>query len=279
MATWAIGDIQGCLAEFRALLTAIDFDPTRDRLWLTGDLVNRGPDSLGVLREVMALGETLTMVLGNHDLHLLACALIAGVRARRRDTIADVLVAPDRDVLLDWLRRQPLLHHDATLGYAMVHAGLPPSWDLAAARDRAAEVEQTLRGEDVGAFLAAMYGNEPAAWEASLSGHTRLRFITNCFTRIRYCDARGRIDLDEKGGPATAADGLMPWFAVPGRASADTRIVFGHWSTLRLDAAECRRHRVWPLDTGAVWGGSLSAMRLEDGAFCSVPSTVTAPLD
>lgn len=279
MATWAIGDIQGCLAEFRALLAVIDFDATCDRLWLTGDLVNRGPDSLGVLREVMALGAAVTVVLGNHDLHLLACALTTSARPRRRDTLNDILVAPDRDVLLDWLRRQPLLHHDAALGYAMVHAGLPPSWDLAAACDRAAEVEQALRGDAVGAFLVAMYGDEPATWEASLSGPARLRFITNCFTRIRYCDVRGRINLDEKGGPETAADGLMPWFAVPGRASADTRIVFGHWSTLRLDAASCLRYRVWPLDTGAVWGDRLSAMRLEDGAYRSVPSTVAAPLD
>lgn len=279
MATYAIGDLQGCHAEFQAMLSRIAFDAARDRLWLTGDLVNRGPDSLACLRSVAALGDRVTVVLGNHDLHLLACALTSVVRPRRRDTLADVLAAPDREALLAWLQRQPLFHHDSALDYTMVHAGLPPQWDLAQAARCAGEVEAALRGADAGAFLADMYGNEPAQWDTRLEGPARLRFITNCLTRIRYCDPQGRLDLDEKGRPAERKAGLLPWFEVPDRASRTERIVFGHWSTLRLAPEDCRRHSVWPLDTGAVWGGELTAMRLDDGALFHVPSTVAVAFD
>ncbi len=278
MATYAIGDLQGCYREFEALLEAIAFDRAVDRLWLVGDLVNRGPQSAAVLRSVIALGDRAVTVLGNHDLHLLACAYVPSVKPRRRDTLEEILTAPDRDIMLDWLRHQPLLHHDAALGYTLVHAGLPPPWDLATAQSCAAEVESALRGENFADFLAHMYGDKPARWDMQLSGHARLRLITNCLTRIRYCSADGGIDLTDKG-EAAAANGLTPWFAMPSRASADLRIVFGHWSTLRLPRAQWQGLGVYPLDTGAVWGGDLTAMRLEDGALFQVKSTTALPFD
>lgn len=278
MATYAIGDIQGCHREFQALLEQIDFNRTRDRLWLVGDLVNRGPQSAAVLRSVMTLGERAVTVLGNHDLHLLACAHVAGAKPRRRDTLDDILDAPDRETMLDWLRRQPLLHHDATLGYTLVHAGLPPCWDLATAMACAREVEDALQGDDFRDFLAHMYGDEPAHWHASLRGHARLRYITNALTRIRHCHADGGIDLEDKSEPS-AAGHLVPWFRMPARANRDLRIVFGHWSTLRLPRDEWPALHVYPLDTGAVWGGKLTAMRLEDGALFEVNSTTAAPFD
>ena len=278
MATYAIGDVQGCHRELMALLAAVSFNEMRDRLWLVGDLVNRGPQSAAVLRSVMALGASVVTVLGNHDLHLLACACVPGITPRRRDTLDDILDAPDRDAMLAWLRRQPLLHHDATLDYTLVHAGLAPQWDLATAQACAREVEEVLRGDDFVDFLQHMYGDEPAQWQTSLRGHARLRYITNCLTRIRYCGADGSIDLKDKGEP-TADSGLIPWFRMPARASRDLRIVFGHWSTLRLAATEWQSLRVYPLDTGAVWGGELTAMRLEDGALFQVKSTTAAPFD
>ncbi|MCC6709787.1 MAG: symmetrical bis(5'-nucleosyl)-tetraphosphatase [Gammaproteobacteria bacterium] len=278
MATYAIGDVQGCHRELMALLAAVSFNEMRDRLWLVGDLVNRGPQSAAVLRSVMALGASVVTVLGNHDLHLLACACVPGIKPRRRDTLDDILDAPDRDAMLAWLRRQPLLHHDATLDYTLVHAGLAPQWDLATAQACAREVEEVLRGDDFVDFLQHMYGDEPAQWQTSLRGHARLRYITNCLTRIRYCGADGSIDLKDKGEP-TADSGLIPWFRMPARASRDLRIVFGHWSTLRLAATEWQSLRVYPLDTGAVWGGELTAMRLEDGALFQVKSTTAAPFD
>ncbi len=257
MAVYAIGDVQGCYDELRALLDALGFDPERDRLWLTGDLVNRGSQSLEVLRFVRGLGERAQVVLGNHDLHLLAIA--AGVRPpRRKDHLEPVLQAPDREELLDWLRARPLLHSDATLGWALVHAGLPPQWDLAEACARAAELEAVLRGEEHDAFFRNMYGDGPALWSAKLSGWKRLRYITNCFTRLRFCDAKGRLALGAKGPPGSQSQKYLPWFAVPGRASAGERIVFGHWSTLGFHAsggAHC-------VDTGCIWGGELTALRL-----------------
>lgn len=278
MATYAIGDVQGCLREFEALLAAIDFAPAADRLWLVGDLVNRGPHSAAVLRAVMALGARAVTVLGNHDLHLLACAYVRGAKPRRRDTLDEILAAPDCDTMLNWLRHQPLLHHDTTLGYTMVHAGLPPQWDVDYAQARAREVETVLRSDDCGDFLAHMYGDEPARWDPALQGHPRLRFITNALTRIRYCSADGAIDLKDKGEPS--ADSLLvPWFDVPARASRRARIVFGHWSSLRLAQEWWAEAGVFPLDSGAVWGGELTAMRLEDGALFRVKSQTALPLD
>lgn len=278
MATYAIGDVQGCHREFEALLEAITFDRANDTLWLVGDLVNRGPHSAAVVRSVMALGKRVVTVLGNHDLHLLACAYVPTIKPRRRDTLDDILSAPDRDDMLHWLRHQALLHHDDVLGYTLVHAGLPPQWDLATAQGCAQEVESALQGHDFVDFLVHMYGDQPTRWEATLSGHARLRFITNCLTRIRYCTADGAIDLKDKGEPG-AASGLTPWFAMPSRESREMRIVFGHWSTLRLPQAQWSGLRVYPLDTGAVWGGALTAMRLEDGALFQVKSTTALPFD
>ena len=259
MAVYAVGDIQGCDEEFGLLLERLEFQPARDRLWLTGDLVNRGPRSLDVLRRVRALGSAATMVLGNHDLHLLAAAHDRSA-LRADDTLADILSAPDRDELLDWLRRQPLLHTDAALGWTMVHAGLAPQWDLATATACARELEAALRDtSSARALFAAMYGNRPDAWSDDLAGTDRLRFITNCFTRLRFCHTDGRLDLGYKGTLAAAPADLVPWFRIPGRRSAGSRILFGHWSALGYHAGD----GVLGIDTGCVWGGRLCAVRLD----------------
>ncbi len=258
MAIFAIGDIQGCYDDLRRLLERLDFNPAEDQLWFTGDLVNRGPKSLETLRFVKSLGERAVCVLGNHDLHLLALA--AGVhRHKPADTLDPILAAPDRDELLHWLRQRPLLHHDATLGYTLIHAGLPPQWDLAIATACARELEAALRAADYPEFFTQMYGDQPRRWSAELSGMGRLRFIVNCFTRLRYCSPEGELDLACKGAPGTQPAGFMPWFEVPGRASAGLYILFGHWSTL----GEIKGQNIYPLDTGCVWGGRLSALRLD----------------
>ena len=257
MALYAIGDIQGCYDELQHLLEKLQFDACSDQLWLVGDLVNRGPKSLEVLRFVKALGDGAITVLGNHDLHLLATS--AGIdRVKLDDTFGPIQNAPDRDELLDWLRHRPLLHDDVTRGFAMVHAGLPPQWDLAQARCCASEVESMLRSEEHKEFFQHMYGNEPNLWREELSGWARLRFIVNCFTRLRYVDDAGRVLHKEKGAPHARVH-LTPWFRAPGRKSAATRIVFGHWSTLGLVI----EHNVFALDTGCVWGGALTALRLD----------------
>jgi bis(5'-nucleosyl)-tetraphosphatase (symmetrical) len=260
MATYAIGDIQGCYDELRGLLDELQFDPGKDKLWLVGDLVNRGPDSLEVLRFVKGLGDRALMVLGNHDLHLLA--LGAGIRKRAHKSNLDcVLKAHDRDELLHWLRHQPLMHYDAAKGFAMIHAGLPPQWDLLEALSCAEEVEQVLRSPDYGDYLSKMYGNRPDRWSRELTGMDRLRFITNCFTRLRYCTSDGTLGLKEKGAVGSQSKPYLPWFAVPGRNTKDVRILFGHWSTLGYQA----EHNVWSLDSGCVWGGSLTAVRVRKG--------------
>jgi bis(5'-nucleosyl)-tetraphosphatase (symmetrical) len=255
---YAIGDIQGCYDELQRLLERIRFDPAADQLWFVGDLVNRGPKSLEVLRFVNGLGARAVTVLGNHDLHLLAVA--AGVDALgRKDTFQAVLAAPDRDELLSWLRRQPLLHHDTRAGYTLIHAGLPPQWDLAQAQACAAEVEATLRGEQHVDFFQHMYGDEPDRWNDALIGYARLRFSINCLTRLRYVDAEGRAVLKEKGAPDAKRKHLTPWFRAVGRRSLGNKIIFGHWSTLGL----VMEHNVHALDTGCVWGGALTALRLD----------------
>lgn len=259
MAVYAIGDLQGCYDELQALLKIIDFHPDRDRLWFTGDLVNRGPHSLEVLRFVKGLGDRAITVLGNHDLHLLAVAQGHTKYHRPKDTLRPVLEAADRDELLHWLRHRPLLHHDETLGFTLIHAGLPPQWDLAQAQACAHEVEAVLRTGDYGKYLKKMYGNEPARWSDDLAGWKRLRFITNCFTRLRYCDAEGNLALEAKGAPGSQPPGYLPWFRVPHRASAGLRIVFGHWSTL----GPCSDVGIYALDTGCLWGGALTALRLD----------------
>lgn len=265
MSTYAVGDIQGCRDALARLLDEVRFDPASDHLLLAGDLVNRGPDSVGTLRLVHSLGHAALAVLGNHDLHLLAVA--AGGRPGRRDTLDAVLDAPDREVLLGWLRSQPLLHE--VDGYILVHAGLPPQWTIADARAAAREVETALRGPDGGRLLLRMYGDQPDRWSSGLEGLPRLRFAINCLTRLRYCDRDGVIAADPKGAPGTQGAGLLPWFAVPGRRSAGTPILFGHWST--LGRVHWPEHQVWGLDTGCVWGGRLSALCLETGRVHDVP--------
>ncbi len=259
MATYAVGDIQGCHNELQRLLDHIHFDPGHDRLWLVGDLVNRGPDSLKVLRFVKGLGDSATTVLGNHDLHTLAVAN-GHLQYHRNDNIDDVLHAEDRDELTLWLRHLPLLHHDAELNFTMIHAGLPPQWDLATAQACAREVETILQSDKYVEFLDRMYGNEPDIWNGNLSGWGRLRFITNCFSRLRYCDVNGKLALEEKGKPGTQAEGLQPWFEIPNRKSAQTRIVFGHWSTLGMITTK----NIYPIDTGCLWGDKLTTLRLDD---------------
>lgn len=267
MATYAIGDIQGCFDELRALLGEIRFDGALDCLWFTGDLVNRGPRSLETLRFVRALGDRAVTVLGNHDLHLLAVSFGHRDYLHRKDTLGPVLEASDGPELLDWLRQRPLMHRDQDLGYHLVHAGLPPQWSTGQAWSYAQEVQLVLRGPDHAVYFDHMYGNKPYVWNDSLEGFDRLRFITNCFTRLRYCQPDGALSLGDKGPPGSQSNGALPWFEVPGRASAGERILFGHWSTLQLNRPVDPAHGVIPLDNGCLWGGSLSAFRLEDGRF------------
>lgn len=259
MAVYAIGDVQGCYDSLQYLLERLQFDPTADTLWFTGDLVNRGPASLATLRFVKGLGERAITVLGNHDLHLLAVAEGLQPANGKDETLGEVLAAPDREALLAWLRTRPLLHTDAALGATLIHAGLPPQWDLAAARARAGEVEAVLRGPDYREFFRHMYGDQPDRWVESLHGWERLRFIVNCFTRLRYCTAEGVLCLGHKGPPGTQPAECLPWFDCPDRRSAGTRIVFGHWSTLGLQL----RDDVCALDTGCLWGGELTALRVD----------------
>ena len=264
MATYAIGDPQGCHVPLQRLLETIEFDPVCDRLWCVGDLVNRGPASLEVLRFFHALGDRAVCVLGNHDLHLLAVAADVGEQVRSKDTLGAVLLAPDREPLLAWLRHRPLVHHAPELGFTLVHAGLPPQWDISEAVARAAELEAVLQGPAHRDYFHAMYGNTPHRWSDDLAGWERLRFITNCFTRMRYVGPDGSLELKAKGPPGTQPTGYAPWYEARGRRSAGASIVFGHWSTLQLHARVSPRHRVFPLDTGCVWGGTLTALRLED---------------
>lgn len=258
MAVYAVGDIQGCCDEFRDLLDALTFDPAKDKLWLVGDLVNRGPKSLQTLRFVKNLGDAAITVLGNHDLHLLALALAPGERAPEKG-LRKVLKADDAEELIDWLRFRPLLHFDEALETVMVHAGIYPTWSLKKARKLAAEVEAALRGPSPDKFLRKMYGSKPDVWSDDLSGNRRLRFIVNSFTRMRFCRPDGSLDLSAKLGPDDYGDEVSPWYAVPDRKAKKTRIVFGHWSTLGYyeDGA------VLSLDTGCVWGGLLTAAQLD----------------
>ena len=258
MALYCIGDIQGCDSALGRLLDLIGFSASRDTVYLLGDLVNRGPDSAAVLRRCMAHGDALRPLLGNHDLHLLAAAHGAR-KPSRRDTLASILEAPDRDALLQWLRLQPLARQHVYGGtpLLMVHAGVLPDWTAAETLDMADEVHRVLQSADLPAFLRQMYGNTPDHWNASLTGPDRLRVIVNALTRLRFCSAQGVMDFDSTESASAAPPGLMPWFDVPGRSTADTLIAFGHWSTLGwLNRPHCLG-----LDTGCVWGGCLSAVR------------------
>lgn len=264
MSTYAIGDVQGCFDELQALLAACRFDPRRDRLWFVGDLVNRGPKSLEVLRFVRDLGDRATVVLGNHDLHLVCLA--AGFAKRRPDDTLDaVLDAPDGEQLVTWLRHRPLIVADAR--WAMVHAGLLPGWTIARALALGEEVSVALRGPDHREFLANMYGSRPDAWSDALVGHDRLRVIVNAMTRMRFCSRAGVMEFATKGEASGAPPGYMPWFEARDPAADDRDVVCGHWSALGLFLGA----RVAAIDTGCVWGGALTALRLDDRSVIQVP--------
>jgi bis(5'-nucleosyl)-tetraphosphatase (symmetrical) len=259
MAVYAIGDVQGCYDELIKMLDQIHFDPASDQIWLAGDLVNRGPKSLEVLRLAKSLGDNCISVLGNHDLHLLANAAGVVEYQHHMDTIQPVLDAPDSDELMHWLRHQPLFHHDVSLSFSMVHAGLPPEWTIAEACERAEEVHAVLQSDNWRDFFANMYGNKPKRWSPELQGWDRLRFIVNCFTRLRYFHEDGRLALKYKGAPEDKPLHQKPWFEIAGRASQDDKIVFGHWSTLGVG----QYGNVFSLDSGAVWGETLTAVRID----------------
>ena len=259
----AIGDLQGCYDPFRRLLDKAAFDPAQDRLWLVGDLVNRGPQNVEVLRFVKSLGSVATVVLGNHDLYLLMLAEGLGKR-QKDDTLDDVLLAPDKDELLAWLRQQPLMHSEA--GYVLVHAGLLPGWTSVQARALAREVEACLRGPDYRLLLANLWGSEQVAWNNSLTGWARYRVIVNAMTRMRFCSLKGVMDFKFKGKPLNAPAGLLPWFAVPNRQSQDATVLCGHWSALGLVVEP----NLIALDSGCLWGGKLSAVRLPERSIVQV---------
>ena len=258
MAQYAIGDLQGCYDPFRRLLDKISFDPGKDKLWLTGDLVNRGPKSRRTLRFVKSLGKSAVTVLGNHDLHLLTLAHDVKFTKARFDALWKILGREDCEELLDWLRMQPLAHYCRELNTLMVHAGIPPQWTVKKTLARAAEVEATLRGDDYDTFLDDIYGNKPDRWSGKLGGVERLRFIVNALTRMRMINADGRIDFSHSGPPKTAAKGLTPWFAATDARWRGTRIVFGHWSALGLVVNK----QMIAVDTGCVWGRQLTAVKL-----------------
>ena len=263
MATYAIGDIQGCFASLSRLLEHCAFDPAQDKLWLVGDLVNRGPRSLETLRFVRNLGSAAITVLGNHDLTLLMAAEGFGKRGKG-DTFDELLAAPDRDELLHWLRHQPLCHVE--WGYCLVHAGLLPQWTVSRARELAAEVESALAGPDWREFMANMWGSEPASWQDELEAWPRLRVIVNAMTRMRFCSPEGVMDFRIKGEVAKAPEGYIPWFEVPGRRSAESVLITGHWSALGLKIMP----NLLAIDSGCLWGGALTAIRLEDRAIFQV---------
>jgi len=259
MATWAIGDIQGCHDELRALVAQLGFKADRDRLWFTGDLVNRGPGSLQTLRYVRSLGDNAITVLGNHDLHLLAVALATKRKVRQGDTIQDVLDAPDRDELLEWLLSRPLAHFDSSRRCLLVHAGLVPQWSADTALSLSREVEGAL-AKDPRALFDQMYGDQPDTWDDSLAGMDRLRFAINALTRLRACTREGRIDLKMKGSPNDIRPPFRPWFRWAHRKSRDVRVIVGHWSALGF----AHEDGVTALDTGCVWGGALTAVDVDD---------------
>ncbi|NDU91970.1 MAG: symmetrical bis(5'-nucleosyl)-tetraphosphatase [Ferrovum sp.] len=263
MSTYAIGDLQGCFTSLELLLAKLPIDWNHDHLWFVGDLVNRGPQSLETLRFVKSLGSRALTVLGNHDLHLL-CVAEGFARHHEGDTLQPILDADDCDALLDWLRHRPLMHREN--GFALVHAGLLPQWTVSQASSLAREVEAALQMPDYREFLKVMYGNRPHQWSDELTGMDRLRVITNAMTRLRLCTAGGVMEFTHKGEPKDLPQGYLPWYDVPGRQSRGDKLIFGHWSALglRLDS------NVLALDTGCLWGGQLTAVRLEDQALFQV---------
>lgn len=261
MATYAVGDIQGCYASLIKLLEKVDFDPSKDQLWSAGDLINRGPKDLEVLKFCMGLGDSFTCVLGNHDLHFLAIAL--GYHEKRSsDTFGKVLKDPQLEEIIHWLRSQKLAHHDDQRNLLLVHAGVPPQWSVKKTMKYAAEVEEAIRDEKLSRlYFANMYGNQPNLWSKKLTGVKRWRIITNYLTRMRFCDAKGRLELRSKAGIEHAPAGYMPWFSVENRKAADTHILFGHWAAL---LGEANAANVEALDTGCVWGAKLTMINVDN---------------
>ena len=272
MSTYAIGDIQGCYTELQNLLNEINFNEKNDQLWFVGDLVNRGPKSLQTLRFIKSLGVSAKIVLGNHDLHLIAAS--KNIRPiSNKDTIKEILTADDADELINWLKSRPLLLTDTDLGFTMVHAGIAPQWTLDTAKNFAKECESILQNEKIDDFLMHMYGDTPNIWSDSIEGYARQRFIINCFTRIRFCTIDGVLDLDIKVAPGSQKKSLIPWYALPNRKTIDNKIIFGHWSTIHLGVENnFKKYNVYPIDTGCLWGGQLTAMRLDDEKIFSVTS-------
>ncbi|MEE9103536.1 symmetrical bis(5'-nucleosyl)-tetraphosphatase [Pseudomonas nitroreducens] len=260
MATYAVGDLQGCLEPLKCLLDQVKFDPAKDKLWLVGDLVNRGPASLETLRYLYSIRESLVCVLGNHDLHLVAVAYNTE-RLKKNDTLREIIEAPDCAELIEWLRQQRLVYHDAARDFTLVHAGIPPQWTIEKSLQRAAEVEAVLHDdEQLPLFLDGMYGNEPAKWDKKLHGIERLRVITNYFTRMRFCTPEGKLDLKSKEGLDTAPPGYAPWFSYAERKAAGRKVIFGHWAALE---GLCDVPGLFALDTGCVWGGSMTLLNVD----------------
>lgn len=265
MATYAIGDVQGCYDELKSLLTQINFNSDRDQLLFCGDLVNRGPKSLETLRFVRSLGPNAITVLGNHDLHLLATAY-SDNKPGKNDTFDEILHANDRSDLLDWLRRQQLAYHDKNLNITLLHAGTHPRWSIKKTLELAAEVEQLLRSDKHTDLYKHMYGDKPSNWHDDLCHWYRYRFITNILTRLRYCDVQGSPSLNAKGPPGSQENNIMPWYEVPGRMTQDDIIIFGHWSTLPHAGLLCINN-TFAIDSGCLWGGDLTAMRIDCDPF------------
>jgi len=277
MAIYAIGDIQGCYTQLQQLLDKLNFDSATDKLWFAGDIVNRGPDSLNTLRFIKSLGTNAITVLGNHDLHLLAVANGRGKQGRK-DTIKEILEAPDREELLEWLISKPLIHYDKDFDACLVHAGIYPYWTIQQSIDYAHEVEDLLQSEKHHEYFHHMYGDKPPKWSDHLTGWDRLRFITNAFTRMRYCKTDGHLALKDKSAPGTQSEGMIPWFQHPQRNTGDTAIIFGHWSTLQGTEIE----NLYPLDTGCLWGGQLTALRIDDrklNQYVSINCPESRPID
>jgi bis(5'-nucleosyl)-tetraphosphatase (symmetrical) len=270
MATYAIGDVHGCFQELQNLLSRINYNSTSDTLWFVGDLVNRGPQSLETLRFIQGLPDTTIVLLGNHDLHFLAVAN-GYAKPSAHDTLDALLAAQDCKQLCDWLRRQKLFYHDSVLGFIMVHAGIAPQWSRVQAATLAKEVERILVTDDYKDFLQNMYGNTPECWRDDLTAWDRLRSITNYLTRIRFCDEQGTLDLTSKSKIGTQPAGFFPWFDIKTRKTKDDKILFGHWAALQ---GKVSTDRIYALDTGCVWGGKLSALRLEDESWFQVNSSV-----
>lgn len=256
MSIYAIGDVQGCFDDLLRLLDKINFDQKSDQLWFAGDLVNRGPKSLETLRFVKSLGKAAVTVLGNHDLHLLAIACKQR-QTRKKDSLDQVLRAPDREELLYWLRHQPLFHYDND--FCLLHAGVPPQWGFSKIKKMALKAEKVLQSPEYKIFFKTMYGDQPDLWSSDLKGKSKIRFIINCFTRMRYCEINGRLDFNYNGAVGSQPDYLLPWFTIPGRKSADLKIIFGHWSALGY----YQGNNCFAIDTGCLWGGTLTALKLE----------------